>query len=400
MHTEPDSITTHYSVSALDTLFFRESRPMETIGGSERSSVFPPPPRTLLGAVRTAIGDMQNVDWNAFGQNKHHELTRWIGHGGDLGPLKLSGLWLRYRNSQGVSQRLYPIPSWLLHKQIEQQTQLARLHIGPAVETNLGKVRLPQMANQQHGFAPYQNAWVTHRGFATLLTGALPDPTDIIHAAQLYEEEPRLGIARDNGKHTVTDGALYQTRHLRPKSALSLEISLQHLADMPRLRSVVKLGGEGRMAHISPIDVAHALPQSPQPTPNTHGFMLCLLSPACFRQTGDQPEWLPPGFSPDKDTQGTRFWHGSINGIHLNIHSAVFDKPLREGGWDMAHRRPRPVQSLLPPGSCFFVTLSEPEHQTLELALDRLHGARVGEQQELGRGLLACGLWNNHENLT
>ena len=41
----------------LDTWFFRESRPHGSIGSSELGSVFPPPVRTLLGALRTLIGD-------------------------------------------------------------------------------------------------------------------------------------------------------------------------------------------------------------------------------------------------------------------------------------------------------------------------------------------------------
>lgn len=52
--------------TALDTLFFRESRPYETIGGSELGSVFPPPPRTVAGAIRTAIGESLDADWKAF----------------------------------------------------------------------------------------------------------------------------------------------------------------------------------------------------------------------------------------------------------------------------------------------------------------------------------------------
>ena len=41
----------------LDTWFFREARPHGSVGNSELGSQFPPPVRTLLGALRTAIGD-------------------------------------------------------------------------------------------------------------------------------------------------------------------------------------------------------------------------------------------------------------------------------------------------------------------------------------------------------
>ena len=54
----------------LDTWFFRESRPHGSIGSSELGSVFPPPVRTLLGALRTLIGDTwlqrNSKSWRQF----------------------------------------------------------------------------------------------------------------------------------------------------------------------------------------------------------------------------------------------------------------------------------------------------------------------------------------------
>ena len=43
--------------AAFDSWFFRESRPFDSIGGAQLASHFPPPSRTLAGAVRTSIGD-------------------------------------------------------------------------------------------------------------------------------------------------------------------------------------------------------------------------------------------------------------------------------------------------------------------------------------------------------
>ena len=54
---------------AIDTLFFRESRPFETFGGIELASLFPPPPRTVAGAIRSAIGEALGADWPAFHAN-------------------------------------------------------------------------------------------------------------------------------------------------------------------------------------------------------------------------------------------------------------------------------------------------------------------------------------------
>ncbi len=50
----------------LDTWFFRESRPFGTVGGSELTSLFPPPARTVAGAIRTLIGENANINWNNY----------------------------------------------------------------------------------------------------------------------------------------------------------------------------------------------------------------------------------------------------------------------------------------------------------------------------------------------
>ena len=49
--------------SASDSWFFKEARPMETVGASRLDSLFPPPAKTVIGAIRTSIGDALGVDW-------------------------------------------------------------------------------------------------------------------------------------------------------------------------------------------------------------------------------------------------------------------------------------------------------------------------------------------------
>ena len=62
--------------NAFDTWFFRESRPMDSIGGSELASLFPPPATTLAGAVRTAIGEHLRVDWSRFQDDQEYANLR------------------------------------------------------------------------------------------------------------------------------------------------------------------------------------------------------------------------------------------------------------------------------------------------------------------------------------
>jgi CRISPR-associated protein Cmr3 len=370
--------------SVLDTWFFRESRPMDTVGGSELASLFPPSPRTLLGAVRTAIGDAQGVDWSAFGADANHPLRAEIGFGDDLGPLALSGPWVCEDG-----ERLYPVPSFLLEKTTGTATELARLRIGAAAHTNLGRVRLPELPKGKQGYKPLEQAWLGAGDLEHVLAGGLPDPTAICHRRQLLEEEPRLGIARDNTRRITDEGLLYQTRHLRPRQTVGLEADIRLAEGTTIEAALVRLGGEGRLAHLAPVDPA-PFPDAPKPSSSTRGLILVLLTAARFGSGSSA--WLLPGFMPE-DQNGVRIWRGEVAGIDLTLHAAVLGKAQREGGWDLALERPRAVQSLIPPGSAYYVTCAQPVNQ----AIRALHGLQIGEDPALGRGLIACALWNQDE---
>ena len=386
----------------MDTWFFRESRPMEAIGGSELASVFPPPPRTLLGAVRTAIGDASGVDWKDFKDDPEHPLRKLIGFGDDLGTLGLFGPWLHWRDD-----RLFPVPLFLLSKEREfallrigqaAQTmdkpadkpamEFARLRIGQAAQTHLGQVRLPELPGDKQGYKPLEQAWITRVGLEAMLIGEVPDANAIQLAKALFQYESRLGIARDNVRRITDEGLLYQTRHLRPNSDLTVEAGITLTEDTAIPSGLVRLGGEGRMAHLV-ADKAPPFLIAPNPTRNTKGLILLLLTPARFV---GRDGWLPPGLRPE-DERGERVWKGQIAEVDLTLHAAVLGKAQREGGWDMANHRPRAVQSLIPAGSAYYVTVGG----DIKAAIQKLHNTCNGEDQPLGRGLLACGLWNANE---
>jgi CRISPR-associated protein Cmr3 len=376
--------------SALDTLFFREPRPFEAIGGSELASVFPPPPRTMAGAIRSAIGDALGADWNAFHED-HAEYTVGgfnlhdiIGYGDDLGRLSVNGIWLSEKG-----RRLYPPPLFLLRK----DNALRRFQIGSGEQTCLGKVRLPKLPRGCEGFITLENVWLTSAGLEKALAGGLPDSADIRQGQDLFCEEPRLGIARDNSRRTVKIGLLYQSRHIRPhkKAVLSIEVDVSGLDGIAIDSRTVRLGGQGRLAGIETATSA-PFPSQPSPSRSTYGLILTLLTPARF---GEQ-SWLPAGFQPQQ-MEGARVWQGEINSISLTVHCAVIGKATREGGWDMAAHAPRPVQSLIPAGSAWYCTVDDKDFVK---AIKTLHGEQIGEDSRLGRGRIVCGLWPIDELIT
>ena len=377
---------------ALDTWFFREARPHASVGSSELGSTFPPPVRTLLGALRTLIGDAwfarHGGDWRAFASDSAHPLRAIIGFGDDLGPLRASGPFLS-RNGQ----RLYPAPASLMVKEQGGQSHYFLLGLGEPVHCDLGRVHLPSFPGKVPGLhelagsKPAENCWLTEAGLTAVLQGQAPTGTEVVDKKSLYTEEPRLGIGRDNARQSVQEGLLYQTRHLRLRPNVAVELQLHGLSDASLLpaQTALRLGGEGRMAGVSiKKESALRLP-GVRITAKDAIFSLYTLTPTpCALGL---PAGIPAGFAPARHNDAD-VWEGQLGEQRLRILSVACARPLREGGWDMASHQPRAVQSLLAAGSVSYVQNLSPQPfdaQTLGALADAT-----------GRGLYAAGLLPTH----
>jgi CRISPR-associated protein Cmr3 len=377
--------------SALDTWFFRESRPMESVGGAQLSSVFPPPARTVIGAIRTAIGQAHGVDWHNYphGQQAGHQALRELmGDADGLGCLSFSGPFV-IRSGQ----RLYPAPLVVLQaKQPDKKDTAAFTRLVPSdglTDCDLGRVQLPKKLNAAaQGAKPLEQTWLTAKGLRAVLAGQTPTADDVIEAKDLFHAEERLGIGRDNATRTTQDGLLYQTQHVRPAPDVELGMQVQGLETDQTVpaQGLMRLGAEGRMAHWSRSN-GHMLLDSPA---KGSRLLLVLMTHGRFTQG-----WLPDGFEVRKlPTSGQTVWEGTLRGVTLRLLCAVVGKPVREGGWDLALRAPRSMESLTPAGSSYFCEVLNVDATAAPGgAVQALHGSHMGQDTALGRGEMAVGTW-------
>lgn len=387
----PDGIL-NLQFTPIDTWFFRESRPHDAAGASELSSLFPPPVRTLMGAVRSFLGDSLGVDWKKFNLNSEcTELKQAIGDGETLGALSINGAWV-CKNGQ----RLYPAPCYLMQKADE----FIRLQIGEVVECDLGKVRLPELQKNKDskkiegGYKGLEQTWITREGWQKLLKGETPLKEELIQAKDLLGNEPRLGIARDNSARSVIEGRLYQTQHLRLENDVTIELDVKGLNEtlaeqlpVETKHEILRLGGEGRMAVLA--KKSHYLPLpiltiDKQPLKK---IIIHFITPAYF-----DGHMFPENF--DKhEIDGQTVWQGKLLDIELIVEAAVIGKAHREGGWNMQKHKPRAVKSYIPAGSAWFCrVVTEVSSKDL---LEKLHGQSIGAETEWGRGQILIGVWND-----
>lgn len=367
--------------SAFDTLFFREARPMESVGAKPlEGGRFPPTARTVSGAVRSVIGEAKNVDWEKYrkGDASQQEVREIIGAADmdGIGKLDLRGAYPMLGD-----ERLYPAPLHLLGK----ENHYVRLQCGTAVTCDLGKVYLPEKPDSAkddvhlQGAKPLENCWLTSVDLVRVLSGG--EPEKVIQQKDLFIAEARLGIALDSGTRSAAEGKLYQTVHARLKDDVSIGVDVTGIPADLAIEQVLRLGGEGRFAHVQ-TSSAKVLPVATQK--NNQGLLLMLCTAADF-----SGYWLPHGFKAQPDAQGVTVWQGQIAGVRLTIQCAVLGKSQREGGWDMQKHQSRPAVSLVPAGSVYFCKVEGDFQQ----AAEELQGKKIGNDTALGRGELAVGYW-------
>jgi len=390
-----------WTFQPVDSWFFRESRPWSTVGGVELASNFPPPARTVAGAIRTAIGEAKDVDWLAFSQGRHAKLRQYIGSGvsdpndsnSEFGSFRMRGPYVERNNDL-----LFPAPAMLLRS--KETGKISLMHpAAKGMRCDLGSsVRLPHAAGLL-GAATLDGHWCSAEGLGSVLRGDAPPPESLVDRDALVADDARVGIARDNSLRTVHDGLLYQTSHVRLKNGVRIVAYVDGIPDDLQRKcdgATIRFGGEGRLAHITVSPRVQSDVPAPRSTPKRLTAILVLVthSPA---DAGC--EHLPPGFHRVDDQHGSSTsWRGTIRGVEMHIDSCATGRLVREGGWNATTMTPRPVESFTPAGSCYFCRAvgSDPEWFA---RIAKLHGQSIrgnsGDQDPLGRGEIVVGIWND-----
>lgn len=363
----------------LDTLFFRDGTPFaaESSGPAEVGGLFPPHPASITGALRAALA--RSNGWTGAGRWSA-ELNEAFGFGpNDLGLLSFTGPFL-LRNGeplfpaplhlQGVSEDGGWSPRALL-----QPGQPVACDLGPAVRLpDLPvEIQFPERAELKEG----EGLWLTLPGLEAVLRSELPKTDALVASRDLWREEPRVGIERDNRSRTAKEGMLYTSRHVRLAEGVGLGLEIDLNAPDGRWKTptgVLPLGGESRLAVCSAWTQAVGLTTPWEAITSSSRLLVVALTPLDL----DADQAL--GRQPLRDLAEAR------------VVSACFGRPLRIGGWDSLSCRPLPLQSFLPAGSVLFCEVPDPA-ALAETLSDGSGLARLGARQRWGYGLVALGSW-------
>lgn len=365
----------YLKLTPLDSWFFKDGRPFnQGEPSADIESVFPPSAFTIAGAIRAYLA--RKMGWRDGNWNE--KITKALGDGYNLGPLRFRGPFLGIENKKTIKP-LFPVPLHLLGKFEEgKDDEFSLLSPGDEIECDLGKVRLPS-AKGIEGMKTLTRHYLPGESLAKVLQGNT-DNLEIVASKELWGAEYAVGLARDETSRTAKEGYLYSSHKVRlnEDNGACLLMGIEGVRECLDDRFAFPMGGESRMAIAEIADVQKNLFSRPELKfeDGRLRFTLTHITPAWL------DKWPGPGTE--------------LPEVPGRVISACLERSLRIGGWnsvkkegDTITKEPVALKPFIRPGSTWFCESYEDSKE----GVLRLHGSRIGEYTDFGFGEVAIGAW-------
>lgn len=356
-----------FSLTAVDTLLFRDGRPFGVAEATDVRSLFPPTPHTLQGLIRSRVLETACGRWADHARGcrtaslepcEHHDggcpaqAVSGI-PGRAAGTLQVRGPWIR------VGQHdLLPAPLDLVAASDDLSRssgafETAILEPAREVTCNFPGGLMPLQPPDRWGEQKFEGVggWIAWPAFREYLAGKAPRLERGVswwRTPDLLVDERRPGVAIDPDRNRARDQHLYFAQHLRMRDGVALAVEVSGIDGVSLSASVpvVPLGGERRVAVLSSVGTPPwgRCPDEVSASLIKEGrAKVVLTQPAWFR-TG----WHPEQWNADARTAFLR--EGRLEWVAARI-----ERPDRVGGWDFLSNDQKPARMFVPRGSVFYV---------------------------------------------
>jgi CRISPR-associated protein Cmr3 len=190
-----------------------------------------------------------------------------------------------------------------------------------------------------------------------------------------------VGIALDVAARTVDEGRLFSSCGAVLRDGWGLVAEVDGCSLLPE-SGLIKLGGDGRMARLSPwVPPAVDWSSVRAAVDRSARFRLVLQTPAIF-----EAGWRP-GILRQED--------GALvldrGRLRARLVGAAVGAPELAGGWDLVRRGPKPFRLMAPAGSVYWFEVVSGRAGD---AWDDLHGTSISDERtNEGYGLIHVGGW-------
>jgi len=332
-----------YSAIPNDTLFFRGGEPMEIGESHFQTSIFPPSPETLIGAIRTLI-----IVRNSNGDFEGYKTHKYKEH-----------LWYKEIGFETLPDTFSFIGPFLMKDNKLLLSPPSNLFT--TIDKNKFTIAAPRYFEGVKHFSSLKNImWIdkhddvdssewkpveghiTIEGMKKYLKGSIDSidyDSDFIQTTDIFEDEQRTGIALEQGLRTVRLGHLYMTCHKRFKEDAGMIFFLNGVSSFPN-SDIIQLGGENRTVIYEKVD------DIDMPSFKRNVDFLVTTMPFKVNKVINGipiPEFLDDDFNVVLP-----------GGVKSKLMSYAVNRPLFFGGWDMARNKSKNMIQYLPAGSVFY----------------------------------------------
>lgn len=401
----------------VDTLFFRDARPMQAGAGSGGHGAHWPLPTVMHEALRTALlrlsgtlpsGKTKSVRYRTPAGTKLRTFaTREFESLRTIGPFPLRSGML-----------FFPAPADLITDSAGRPAILSPISSASG-QSNLPASWLKPVASRVRAGKTPRWEWISKASLHRYLESA--ESMEAPEQAELFDSEHRIGIALDNRTRAAAEGKLYAAEHLRLRAGVTLwmaaslskrDTAANSVNAIDRLMGeCLTLGGESRMCRVLPAreDLLTQLPRL-----KDLRIKWVLATPAVFRG-GWLPNWVSDGTGevqlkagdterlPEEDRKAWRERVRAMPPIRARLVAACIPKSQAFSGWDLALDTntgddsvqpggPKPTVLAVPGGAVFYFEAEDMESSVaLVAALHcRTQSDFFGEK---GMGFGFCGRW-------
>lgn len=357
-----------------DVWLFRDGRPFVAGEDHRATSLFPPNPSTVQGALRAKMLAESGVSFEDYRERRQgtEMLGLQIGYPalisdgrvveeGHTGQFQMRCLYVARRTDSSV-ELFFPLPADVVDVEGAPRV-LAPLREPPfrnnTPQESLCPLWLPEINTPQG-----MKGWLADRELRHYLSG---EPFQVTLDHELFTREPRFSVEIDSDYKRPLEGEqgghLYQIEFVRPQHGVGLFIEVEGLTDWPPGFGVLRIGGESRAACYEQLEEA---PRLPPTDPRRQHFKLYFATPAYFSD----------GWQPRKGNWD-RFFEDGV----ARLVAAALPRAQPIGGWDVAHNRQKPMECYVPAGSVYYFEVPDGEQTPHIVGPVTEAGAKIGYGQ-------------------
>ncbi len=330
-------MTEYRFIEPLDVLYLRGNRLFDG-AGAHGAALMPPWPSLAAGALRSRMLADGGADMAAFARGEplaDPRLAAALGTPGQPGSFRIAGFTLARRVGDAI-EPCFPLPADVVvtDQALHDASYLQPTAVHAALRSSAAFAKLPILRAAKPA-KPMGGLWLNGAGWQAYLNGERLTPNHLLRSSELWQTDPRLGIALESGCGTVQTGMLYtaETVALRRKGRdavtgreyhdAGLLVGVSGANDLTPRNGLLRFGGDGRGALVA---VCSTQPPGPDWSriDRERRFRLILATPGLFEQGWHLPE-----------LDANDLWRGP-DGCTARLVAASINRADVISGWDLA----------------------------------------------------------------